>query len=219
MPLPGNIDSLTSVQIARILAADNAQSAEGDIERLRLRYPTLDWHRFYAAVAASTALIQNSVTNFSTAGQVIVGSDAAATQRLITVDGLGRVLTVPRRADFVVSNGPGANVQATVTQANVAGTRLVCKGISASLISIAAVAATSTLLLRDGATGVGTVLLQVDFAIPAVADSGDRIALMDLDIIGTAGNAMTLEFQAAGGVNILQKVNLIGYSLVVGQDV
>jgi hypothetical protein len=45
----------------------------------------------------------------------------------------------------------------------------------------------------------------------AVAGGQDTSQLSGLNIVGTAGNAMTLEFLAAAGANTLESVALTGY--------
>lgn len=136
---------------------------------------------------------------------------SASAANLAATSGLGAVLTTYPGQWTVVST-PAANVQATATKAGVAGTRHVCTGISLGLKSgVAPAAVRVAAMLRDGASGVGAELWHGDLAIQAVAGAGDHIHITGLNIVGTAGNAMTLEFGAAGGANTFETVTLSGY--------
>lgn len=53
-------------------------------------------------------------------------------------------------------------------------------------------AGTDLLVVRDGATGAGTILLQVDLAVPA--NGSNIVQLTGLDIRSTPGNGLTVEF-------------------------
>lgn len=65
--------------------------------------------------------------------------------------------------------------------------------------------------LRDGASGAGAILWSVLMATQAVAGDKDDYTSDGHNIVGTAGNAMTLEYVAAGGANTLETVALGGY--------
>lgn len=128
-------------------------------------------------------------------------------------DADGRPVVVVRAAGWSVAHAPAANTIATVTRAAAAGVQHVCRVIHATLVAgtTAPAAISVDVVLRDGVTGVGAILWQTTLAIPAAISAVDRVNLPGLDIAGTTGNAMTLEFTAAGGVNTLERLALAGY--------
>jgi hypothetical protein len=119
-------------------------------------------------------------------------------------------------AEWELNSNPAAAAQATVSKAAVAGVQHVAVGISGSLVVTTTLAAGATvaLNLRDGATGAGAVLWTQEIGLPngAVAGQSIPVDFTGLNVGGTVGNAMTLEF--AGGIaSIQQSVTLIGYDL------
>jgi hypothetical protein len=104
------------------------------------------------------------------------------------------------------SGEPAAGVQASCTLASfVGGSRQwICREIDGQMGSSTAPAATVVRLrLRDGLTGVGAILRSWVLSVPAVAGQDSKISISDLAIIGTAGNAMTLEF-STGVANVFE---------------
>jgi hypothetical protein len=95
------------------------------------------------------------------------------------------------------------------------GLALIADNLAARIVggTTAPAAVSVTLNLRDGATGAGTVLASWTFVLAGAIAAKDEVILCDLNIVGTANTAMTLEFSAAGGANTLESVNLVGYSL------
>ncbi len=118
-------------------------------------------------------------------------------------------LMVHAPGDSSLAAAPGVAVQASVTRAAVVGVRHVCTSITASTDAGAAAGGTGGMLvvLRDGLTGVGAVLWNC--LLQAPANDSKSIALSGLSIIGTLGNAMTLEFVAAPGAGVSQTVTLV----------
>lgn len=115
---------------------------------------------------------------------------------------------------YVATNNPAVNVQATATRAAVTGKSHIVQTIHCTLNAgtVAPTAAQVGVVLRDGATGVGTVLWASQMSLPAVAgQSSPPIEISGLTISGTPGNAMTLEFTAAGGANTFQTVAFTGF--------
>src|SRR5882724_5597614 len=109
--------------------------------------------------------------------------------------------------DWSITSAPAAGTPASATRALVVGQSHVCTSISASLGAVAAQGAVS-LVLRDGATGVGVILWSM--AVVLAINGFFSVALADLVIKGTAGNAMTLEFTGLAGTNV-SSVALTGY--------
>lgn len=127
--------------------------------------------------------------------------------------GIGAMLTTPPGMWSVVST-PAAGVQASASKAaGAAGVAHVCTGILITHGAIAAPVATAgQWVLRDGATGAGTILAAGQVAIPAAVFQGTPFLLSGLAIPGTAATAMTLEF-TAGLANLLEGCTLFGYDV------
>lgn len=109
---------------------------------------------------------------------------------------------------------PGVNTQATATQAARQGERHIATGIYAQLVAgaVAPTAVQLSVILRDGPSGTGTVIWSGVVALTAVAGAAaNPVQIPDLFIKGTPGNAMTLEFSAAGGANTFESVTLTGF--------
>jgi hypothetical protein len=120
---------------------------------------------------------------------------------------------------FKLYHDPGANTLATATKAAVAGQRNVADCVVATLTAAATAPAAINVqvLIRDGATGVGTILASWRLALPATG--GGSSMPVDacpggggLQIIGTAGNAMTVEFSAAAGANTFETIWARGHT-------
>jgi hypothetical protein len=116
---------------------------------------------------------------------------------------------------FTVFDAPAFGNQATITRAAAVGVNsiLVADCIYARYVAgtTAPSATTINLLLRDGASGVGTVIWQTPISLPASASAeAHPIAVCGLNIAGSAGTAMTLEF-SLGVSNTSQSVSLTGY--------
>jgi hypothetical protein len=125
-------------------------------------------------------------------------------------------LLVAEPGEWVVTHAPATNTQATASKAaGGAGVKHVCQGLCICLAAggTAPTATQLTVNLRDGLTGAGTILAAFTVAITAVAGAFICIPLTDLNIVGSAATAMTLEFSAAGGANTYESVTLMGYDV------
>lgn len=114
-----------------------------------------------------------------------------------------------------VASTPAAGAQATATKAaGVQGVFHVADCVSYSLSAIAAPAATQlTLNLRDGVSGMGTILWTKTLAVPATAAPHYNFDFCGLNLMNAVNAAaMTLEF-AAGLANEFESVTLTGYDL------
>lgn len=113
--------------------------------------------------------------------------------------------------EWAVTHTPAAGAQATITRAaGAAGVAHVCKGISFTFSAVAAEAGTILVNLRDGASGAGTILQS--WRVGPFALNGSLVfGLSDLNIIGSAATAMTLEFAAAGAGTNFESVALRGF--------
>lgn len=124
-----------------------------------------------------------------------------------------QVTTPP--GNWSVAHTPAITTQATITRAaGAAGVVHVCTSIDAVLIIPETVnQGLITLNLRDGATGLGTILWSRRFGIGAALTGGGQqeVSLSGLNIVGSAATAMTLEFSAAGAATTSQSVAMTGY--------
>ena len=121
-------------------------------------------------------------------------------------------------AAIVTAPGDWTAVHAPASATKAAGTgtvRHVCTGIYAAFAQPTAtpVAFTGNVVLRDGATGAGTVIWQQAIAVPATASESRAIDISGLSIIGSAATAMTLEFTAAGGTATFETITLTGHDI------
>jgi len=109
-----------------------------------------------------------------------------------------------------LTSAPAAATQATASKTAAPGKINVLTSINASINATAAQPQV-TVVVRDGATGVGAILWQDRLTAPAGADS--RVSLSGLQIVGTEGNAMTVEFTAAPAATNFETVSATGYQL------
>src|SRR5215472_15184630 len=116
---------------------------------------------------------------------------------------------------FTSSSNPAGGSQATATHAAVSGKAHVCQTIHATLADGTGTAAASanSIVLRDGASGSGTVLWASQLSVPAtVGQAAAPVEISGLAIQGTVGNAMTLEFTTAGAsANVFETVAFTGF--------
>lgn len=131
---------------------------------------------------------------------------------------ISRVVQTPGLAENVWTavDQPAANTQATETRAAAgAGVRNVCTSITAMFAAGASAptAVNVSVVLRDGATGAGTILWAASLSIPATAGATNGISVGGLWIPGSANTAMTLEFSAAGGANTIESVSMTGTTI------
>src|SRR5690348_8613510 len=94
-----------------------------------------------------------------------------------------------------ISNEPAVGVVASVSSA-APGTKAVqvLRAFSATLIAGAA-AEKADVLIRDGASGVGTILKRIP--LNAAIGKTDRVAQQGLNLAMSPGNVCTIEFAAA----------------------
>lgn len=106
-------------------------------------------------------------------------------------------------------SAPATGSQATVTVAAAANNRHVADCISFSSVSLTAPVQTfMNVVLRDGATGAGTVIWQHSMVIQATASTNyPSFSYCGLNRSGSTNTAMTLEFSTALA-NLTEVVNL-----------
>ena len=116
---------------------------------------------------------------------------------------------VTKRHDWAIQSVAPANVVASITRAAVAGGRHVCTSITAS-IGGTSQSLLRRVRLRDGASGLGTILWAGQILSPA--NDSRSITMPALSIVGSKNTAMTLEWEDAAGANTLELVSLTGYT-------
>lgn len=108
------------------------------------------------------------------------------------------------------NHAPAAAAQATATIAAPGTSRYIhVTEISASFAAGATAGTPVQLVLRDGASGAGTILRQWSLAAPA--NGFAAIVLTGIDIPMSANTAATLEFTGAGAASTEERVNITGY--------
>lgn len=142
---------------------------------------------------------------------LLIAGILAATASLPPVEAQVQVSDRP----FSLTNAPAAGSAATATKAAVTGVKHVPDCVAAEFTGNAslAAAAAGTLVIRDGATGVGTIVYQVPFTVGAAPGNTAHFLLCPvggLALPTTAGNALTVEF-TAGATNVLESVYLKGH--------
>ena len=116
-----------------------------------------------------------------------------------------------RPGDWAQGHTPAAATQATTSKAaGAAGVCHVCTSITC-VVSTVGTAQTAALVfvLRDGATGAGTILWTFQVSLPV--SYTQVVTISGLNIIGTAATAMTLETVAAPAAAAFASVSMTGY--------
>jgi hypothetical protein len=141
------------------------------------------------------------------------GSAFSQRTRAATADNIGD--TSGQGAQMVAAPGEwsqneiaAAGTLASVTRAGAPGVRQIVRSITVSITAVNVQGALNA-VLRDGASGVGAILWSCGFV--AAAGTCDRVALSGLNIAGTAGNDMTLEFSGAPAAGNAEQVTMTGY--------
>lgn len=116
-------------------------------------------------------------------------------------------------APWSISNRPAATVAASASQA-APGQPMVnrLRALQATLVGTGA--GSAQVVVRDGAAGVGTIIWTGDLAVPANGSS--VLAVSDLDLRASLGNALTVETASGGGASTQLAVNAQGDLVVNG---
>lgn len=125
------------------------------------------------------------------------------------------VQLVENGARWVINSQPAVSTQATASKAAAAGIRHVCDTISFSAMNTTAIAAAAQVQvnLRDGATGVGTVLWSCQLFIGlGPGQLVPPFSFKGLNLIGSVNTAMTLEFSALV-TNLFESVTASGFDV------
>ncbi len=142
-------------------------------------------------------------------GTNYVRGGLASAANLALQSGLG-VQLASGPGEWAIQHTPAVATQATISRAAVAASRHVCKGFSFTLNAVAAIVVPVQVVLRDGATGAGTVLWSGRYTGPA--GTTIHVERDGLNLVGSVNTAMTMEFVAAPGAGDFQTVTLNGFT-------
>jgi hypothetical protein len=122
-------------------------------------------------------------------------------------------VSVAGPGEWSVQAAPASNTIASGTKvAGGAGVRHVLRSVSASAGAVGAPAATVlTVVVRDGAAGVGPILWQRNVGVEAVAGKVNGFDLAGLNLVGSANTALTVEFTGAGGAGVFESLSATGF--------
>lgn len=169
------------------------------------------WDRIRTATAdalASTGIQTGNPSLFN--GTTFDRQDGISNTNNTATTTLGVAYSTPLSTWSVTDTDSGAT-QSIASRAAGGGTvRHVATSITACRgDTVAAVPA--QINLRDGATGVGTIIRTWVIGVSAINESR-CVDLTGLNMTGTANTAMTMEFAGAGSATSLSTVTLTGYS-------
>lgn len=137
---------------------------------------------------------------------------ASAGAASVAADPVVGAMLVTEPGEWTENDGPAANTQSTATHAaGGAAERHICKSITATLIAGATASNAISVRLRDGITGVGTILWRATMTVPIGV--GQSIVIPNINIIGSVATAMTLEFAGAAGVTTIENVAMSGITV------
>lgn len=207
LPLGWNIVVPAGAQLMTPFPAPAAQTAQvtssggGGIATLMfVDFPVLP---FLSIAAAGGSVVTLSGQPISVLPANVASAAAQGTQPVSNV----QLVTNP--GEWTLTNAPAAATIATATRAAVAGVRHILKSIQASVQAVAAQSAPLLVVVRDGATGVGTILWQDRLLAPI--GFNDDISVAGINIAGTTGNAMTVEFTTAPAATNFATISASGY--------
>ena len=160
--------------------------------------------------ASSSVQVSASLSGAAQFAVTISGAAAAAgspdTFNLFVVQ--GAPCASPDTWD--INSEPGLGVQATVSLAGVPGVRHVAQVIAATMVQTGTTATNDFLVIRDGACGSGTVIFDVRMSVTTTGGDQKNVYLSGMNVIGTAGNAICIEF-GTGHTGVIENVNLLGF--------
>ncbi|MFH1010992.1 MAG: hypothetical protein V1784_07140 [bacterium] len=140
--------------------------------------------------------------------RAVVGAGSAL---VVSVSGAETILSIEN--GWQMSDQPAVATQATVTRVAAVGIRHALTSLQAIVSAAAGAAVVPTLIyIRDGATGAGAILWAGSLAA-AVSTTEEFAINFTQPIIGTAGNAMCIEFAVAGAAGSQETIAGQGYDL------
>jgi hypothetical protein len=208
LPLNWNIYVPANAQLMTPFPAPTAQTAQvtssgggGPATIMFVDFPVLPFlSSASGAIGIGVTILNQPITTLpaNVASALAQGTQPVSNVELTTDPG-----------EWTLTNAPAAATAASATRALTAGVRHILKSLQFSLMGVAAQAAPILCVVRDGATGVGTILWQDKLVAPI--GFSDRISVAGLNIVGTAGNAMTVETTTAPAATNFVTVSATGY--------
>lgn len=207
-PLDGLTTPLFEGVVSRNTVYDPFTGVTGEWNRMVAASDNVDaqqaFDTFSLLATAARSQFYNGVAGYNRA------RDATAANMALLQGRGSQLMTGP--GEWAINQAPAAATQATVTRAAAgAGVRHVCKSITVSIAAVAAQGAI-TFNLRDGASGAGTILWTVTLIAPA--GNGRDVTIGNLNIVGSANTAMTLESAVAPAATNFATVAMTGYDAV-----
>jgi hypothetical protein len=207
LPIGWNIVCAAGAQLMTPFPAPLQQTASvtssggGGIATLMfVDFPVLPFQTLAAGSGSAVTIVGQPITTLpaNVASALAQGTQPVSNVQLVTDPG-----------EWTLTNAPAAATIATATRAATAGVRHILKSIQASVQAVAAQAAPLLVVVRDGATGVGTILWQDRLLAPI--GFNDDISVAGINIAGTTGNAMTVEFTTAPAATNFATISATGY--------
>jgi hypothetical protein len=208
LPLGWNINVAAGVQLMTPFPAPLAQTAQvsssgggGTATLMFVDFPVLPFQSSAGVAGGSVVTISGqpiTVLPSNVATALAQGTQPVSNVELVTSPG-----------EWTLTSAPAAATAPSATRAAVAGVRHILRSIQASVNATAAQGTPIVFVVRDGATGVGTILWQDRIIVPI--GFTDDISVSGLNIAGTTGNAMTVEATAAPAATNFATVSATGY--------
>lgn len=149
---------------------------------------------------------------------VMVGGQDGTNAVTLLTDSNGGLCPAPGSGAWSITNAAAVNNVATATKAAGTGsTKHACTGVQYSIwqdnTGTVSGAAGFTIAIRDGATGVGTVLWSLTFSFPLATNGASKEGWIAFPtpIIGSAATAMCVEFTSSALAHTGCTINAQGY--------
>lgn len=130
------------------------------------------------------------------------------------------IMGVINGSDWVLQSQPAAGTVATATKAAVAGVRHRLISLTAALFT-QTTALNTSIVVRDGLSGVGAILFSYSIRQPITATLNLPSIAIGNGILGTAGNAMTIEYagNSADGIESISGTGVDQSTTIFGTEV
>jgi hypothetical protein len=208
LPLGWNINCPAGVQLMTPFPAPAQQTAQvtssgggGQASLMFVDFPVLPFEIAASGVGGTSVNIVGqpiSVLPANVATALAQGTQPVSNVQLVTEPG-----------EWTLTSAPAVSTVASATRAAAAGVKHILKSIQASLQAVVAQNAPVVAVVRDGPSGTGTILWQDRLIAPAGFNGA--ISVTGLNITGTTGNAMTVEFTAAPIATNFETISASGY--------
>lgn len=157
------------------------------------------------AVLASLMVMANG----SGSGTTVPTMLTASPSQILGAKDTRNALQVLTPGEWTVNVAPAAGAVASVTKAAVGAGRNVLRSLLVCVVGDGTAATVmNEFVVRDGATGVGTIIYRG--TLRGAANTADIIAMAGLNIVGSVNTAMTLEFLAAPDAGHVQRISASG---------